>query len=195
MSKSQRPAARPRISRRLLVRRGLLLGGLSAAAGTGVLLWGHGGRYPEAEPAVDLVYLDRRAFSVVASLSDALFPPGSALGISGRQARVPEYVDRMLARMPSNKAQEFVAMLLVFEHGTLAFGLRVRRFPELPQDRAEKYLRRWEEAQVYSRRILAAALKTTLGIAYFAHPDVQEKLGMQRTCAAGGDIAEREEWR
>lgn len=194
MSRSSRPSARPRISRRSLVRRGLVLGAVGATATGAVLTWGHGQRYPEPEPACTLRYLQRREFAILAALSDALFPSGNAIGPSGTEARVPEYVDHLLAEMDSDKAAEFRSMLLLFEHGTLAFGLRARRFTELPQKARERYLRRWEEARVYSRRMLAAGLKTILGTAYFAHPDVQEALGIDRLCATAADAAPRAEW-
>ncbi len=194
MPRSPRPTARPRISRRTLVRRSLYIGaGLGAATG-GLLLWGHARRYPNPEPACELLYLERREFTILVALADTIFPRGNPIGHSGSGARVPEYVDRMLARMPKDKAEEFRAMLLLFEHGTLAFGLRVRRFTELPPAAAQRYLRRWEEAQVYSRRMLAAGLKTLLGIAYFAHPAVQEAMGIQKVCASPKDAQPRQEW-
>lgn len=175
------------------MRRSLYVGaGLSAAGG--LLLWGHAGRYPVPRPASDLLYLERREFAILSALADTIFPQGNPIGRSGSEARVPEYVDRMLARMPPDKAEEFKAMLLLFEHGTLAFGLRVRRFTELPPAAAQAYLRRWEEAQVYSRRMLAAGLKTLLGIAYFAHPEVQEMMGIQKVCATPADAQQRQEW-
>ena len=170
------------------------MGAVATAAAGGVITWGHGRRYPDPEPACTLHYLERREFAIVSALSDALFPADNNIGPSGTEARVPEYVDRMLAAMGSDKAGEFRAMLLLFEHGTLAFGLRARRFTELPMKARERYLRRWEEARVYSRRILAAGLKTILGIAYFAHPDVQTALGMERLCATTADASPREEW-
>jgi len=182
------------MSRRTLVRRGLFLGAGTSVAAGGLLLWGHGGRYPSPKPACPLVYLERREFAILVALADAIFPKDNPLGLSGSEVRVPEYVDRMLARMPADKAAEFRAMLLLFEHGTLAFGLRARRFTELPQKAREKYLRRWEEARVYSRRMLAAGLKTLLGIGYFAHPDVKAALGIQKICATAVDALPREEW-
>ncbi|MEE2828317.1 MAG: gluconate 2-dehydrogenase subunit 3 family protein [Myxococcota bacterium] len=194
MTQPARPTARPRISRRSLVKRGLALAALGGAAGAGVLTWGHGGRYADPVPACDLHYLQRREFAILAALANALFPPGNDIGLSGTDARIPEYVDRMLAGMSQHKAAEFRAMLLLFEHGTLAFGLRARRFTDLSLPARERYLRRWEEARVYSRRILAAGLKTVLGIAYFAHPKVQAKLGMDRICASPADAVPREEW-
>jgi len=194
MSRPQRPSARPRISRRTLVRRSLVVGAGVSAAASGLLLWGHAGRYPRPNAACELVYLERREFTILMALADTIFPRDNPLGLSGTDVRVPEYVDRMLARMPSDKSAEFRAMLLLFEHGTLAFGLRVRRFTELPPRAAQRYLRRWEEAQVYSRRMLAAGLKTLLGIGYFAHPEVQAAMGIQRICATPADAQPREEW-
>jgi hypothetical protein len=194
MPRNSRPSARPRMSRRTLVRRGLYLGaGVGVSAG-GLLLWGHARRYPAPQPSCELLFLQAREFAILTALADTIFPAGNPLGISGRDARVPEYVDRMLARMPSDKAAEFEAMLLLFEHGTLAFGLRIRRFTALPPAAAERYLRRWEEAQVYSRRMLAAGLKTLLGIGYFAHPEVQQAMGIQKICATSSDALPRQEW-
>ena len=194
MSLLKRPTARPRLSRRKLIKRGLILGAGGSAAAGGLLLWGHGGRYPLPQAAANLIYLERREFAILVALADALFPKENPLGLSGTEVRVPEYVDRMLARMPEDKSAEFRAMLLVFEHGTLAFGLRARRFTELPTRARERYLRRWEEARVYSRRMLAAGLKTLLGIGYFAHPDVQAAMGVQRLCATASDAQPRPEW-
>ncbi len=194
MPGDRRPDARPRLSRRTLLRRGAAIGLVGAATGATVVGIGHVGQYAEAEPACELLSLSRREYNIVAALADSLFPPGNSIGLSGREARVPEYIDRMLAGMRPDKATEFRTMLALFEHGTTAFGLRVRRFTDLPQKARERYLRRWERARVYSRRMLAAGLKTMLGIGYFAYPAVQERLGVDRTCATPADAAERPEW-
>lgn len=183
-----------RITRRTVLRRSAAVLAVSGATYGGVSLYGHAGRYPDPTAACTLEYLGKREYAIVAALSLALFPPGNPLGIDGLQARVPEYIDRLLAGMEPDKARDLEAMFLLFEHGTLAFGLRVRRFTELPAREREKYLRRWERARVYSRRMLAAALKGMLGMGYFAHPDVQEALGMQRTCGTIADAKPRDEW-
>ena len=177
----------------MLRRTGAVIGAGGVVYG-GLSLVGHAGLYPEPEAACDLHYLERRECGIVAALALALFPPGNSLGIDGLQARVPEYIDRMLAGMERDKAEDMKAMFLLFEHGTLAFGLRVRRFTELPLRAREKYLRRWERAGVYSRRMLVAALKSMLGMGYFAHPNVQRALGMERVCGTVADTRPREEW-
>ena len=191
---THRPSASRRLSRRSLLKRSAAVGVVAAAGAGGAIALGHGGRYPDPVPACTLVYLARREYAILAALSDSLFPTGNRLGLSGTEARVPEYIDRMLSRMDPHKAAEFRSMLLLFEHGTLAFGLRVRRFTARPQKAREKYLRRWETARVYSRRMLAIGLKTMLGIAYFAHPEVQARLGIQRACATPADASPRQEW-
>ena len=176
------------------MRRGAAVAAVGMVGYGGASLVGHAGRYPEPEAACELLYLERREYAIVAALALALFPPGNPLGIDGLQARVPEYIDRMLAAMEPDKAGDLEAMFLLFEHGTLAFGLRVRRFTELPVRAREKYLRRWERARVYSRRMLVAALKSMVGMGYFAHPDVQQALGMERTCGTVADARPRAEW-
>ncbi len=165
------------------------------ATGTlGLTIAGHAGRYEEAHPACPLRYFTRREYRIVTDLANTMFPPRNALGITGTEARVPEYMDHMLAGMRADKASELRAMFLLFEHGTLAFGLRTQRFTELTPTDQERYLRRWERAQVYSRRMLVAGLKAFLGMAYFAHPAVRERLGIQHLCGSPADALPREEW-
>lgn len=187
-----RPVARP--SRRTVLRATAATAGVVAVGGVGVAVHGHAHRYAPVDPACPLLAFSRREFEIVGALADVLFPPGNHIGISGREARVPEYIDHMVAGMEDDKATEVKAMFLLFEHGTLAFGLRRRRFTDLPRIAQTRYLRRWETARVYSRRMLAAGLKTYLGLAYFAHPDVREALGIRRACGSAADALPREEW-
>ena len=96
--------------------------------------------------------------------------------------------------MREDKASDYHMMLLLFEHGTLAFGLRARRFTDLSVEAREQYLRRWETTRVYSRRMLATGLKTSMGTAYFAHPEVRERIGIHPTCGSPADSQPRDEW-
>ena len=194
MPRTARRQTSARFSRRTVLRAGGAAAALTAAGAGALAIHGHAGRYEEADPACPLRYFTRREYRIVCDLADTLFPPGNALGITGRQARVPEYIDHMLAGMREDKAVETHAMFLLFEHGTLAFGIRTRRFTDLSTREKESYLRRWERARVYSRRMLAAGLKAYLGLAYFAHPAVRRKLGVERACASAADALPREEW-
>lgn len=194
MSRTPRPQNASRLTRRRLLRATGAAAALGAAGGLGLTLAGHAGRYVQASPACPLRYFTRREYRIVLDLSDTMFPEGNALGITGREARVPEYLDHMLAGMRADKATELRAMFLLFEHGTLAFGLRTRRFTELTPVARERYLRHWERSQVYSRRMLIAGLKAFLGMAYFAHPAVRERLGIQHVCSSAADAMPREEW-
>lgn len=99
MPDARRPDARPRLSRRTLLRRGAVLGLVTAAAAGGTVGIGHVGKYPTPTPACELWALSRREYAIVAALADSLFPPGNSIGLSGTEARVPEYLDRMLAGM------------------------------------------------------------------------------------------------
>jgi len=194
MAKPGRPDAAPRLSRRSLLRRSAVVGAAVTVGGGTLVTLQHTSEYDPPNPACELKDLAPEQYAILAALSNALFPPGNSIGLSGTEARVPEYLDRMLAEMRADKAFEFTTMLLLFEHGTTAFGLRVKRFTDLNQKARERYLRRWERARVYSRRMLAAGLKTLLGVAYFAYPGVQERLGIDRSCATAADALPREEW-
>ncbi len=194
MSPKARPSASSKISRRTILRRAGIAAGAVAGASALAFGLGHGGRYDAIEPACELIYLRKREYTIVAALADTIFPPGNDIGLSGTDARVPEYIDRWLEGQGEAKAGEFRMMMMLFEHGTAAFGLRVRRFTNLSTQARENYLRRWETTRLYSRRMLAMALKSALGIAYFAHPEVQKRIGMQHRCATPADAHPREEW-
>ncbi len=194
MRPKARPSALSRISRRTVLRRAGIAAVAAGGASALVIGIGHGGRYAEIEPACELLYLRRREYTIVAALANTMFPPGNAIGLSGTDARVPEYIDRWLEGQGEAKAGEFRMMMMLFEHGTTAFGLRVRRFTRLGAVARERYLRRWETTRLYSRRMLAMALKSALGIAYFAHPEVRERIGLRHMCATAADARPREEW-
>ncbi len=194
MPKRLHPHSSARFSRRTALRACCAVGGVALSVAGGFAAYGHSHRYSEVEPACELLAFTKREFQIVADLANILFPPGNPLGISGREARVAEYIDRMVAGMEEDKATETKAMFLLFEHGTLAFGLRTRRFTDLPVTEKERYLRRWERARIYSKRMLAAGLKTYLGLAYFAHPDVRARLGAKRLCGSAADSVVRAEW-
>ena len=194
MKSRPRPSALSHISRRTVLRRAGIAVAAVGGASAVVFGLGHSGRYDEVEPACDLLFLQKREYTIVAALADTMFPAGNAIGLSGTEARVPEYIDRWLEGQGEDKAGEFRMMLMLFEHGTAAFGLRVRRFSDLPSAARERYLRRWETTRLYSRRMLAMALKSALGIAYFAHPEVKERIGLRHRCATAADARLREEW-
>jgi hypothetical protein len=194
MRPKARPSASSGISRRTILRRAGIAAGAVAGASALAFGLGHGGRYDPVEPAATLIYLKKREYTIVAALADTIFPPGNDIGLSGTDARVPEYIDRWLEGQDEARAGEFRMMMMLFEHGTAAFGLRVRRFTNLSTQARENYLRRWETTRLYSRRMLAMALKSALGIAYFAHPEVQKRIGLQHRCATPADAHPREEW-
>lgn len=193
---ARRPTDSPAgFSRRVLLRRG---GAVAVVGAAGVIstttLLGQARRYPEARPACELLYLSKREFAILAALADTVFPPGNPLGHTGTEARVPEYIDRMLAALEPEKAADLKKMLLLFEHGTLAFGLRFRRFSSLPAKARARYLHHWESSAIYTRRAAVTAIKTLLGMAYFAHPEVRASLGIHPLCATPADAEPREEW-
>ncbi len=194
MNSRPRPSALTQISRRTVLRRA----GIAVAAlggGSAVVFGiGHSGRYADVAPACELMFLQRREYTIMAALANTMFPPGNAIGLSGTDARVPEYIDRWLDGQGESRSGEFRMMLMLFEHGTAAFGLRVRRFSDLPSSARERYLRRWETTRLYSRRMLAMALKSALGIAYFAHPEVKRRIGVRHRCATAADARPRAEW-
>ncbi len=159
-----------------LTRRAALGGAglLVAAAGSGAWALSSG------VPAPGLSVLTRAEARVVDALADVLFP-GVHFPVSGREAGVTREVDRIVRDvMDPMRAQGFRYLLRALEWGTLAS--RGRRFTDLPRADQLDVLEAWVTPEVVPRRVAAESIKAVLGMAYFAHPQVQAAMGWRTGC-------------
>lgn len=136
--------------------------------------------YPRRPPG--LTWLSGREHAVVAAAASAVFPPGGAVAPSGRDARVPEHVDRFLGAQARPNRILMRLLFLLVEQATLVFpapgrGGR-RRFSALDPGQRVAYLRGWEASAVLARRLVFASLRAILTMAYFASPAVLEAVGL-----------------
>lgn len=163
-------------------RRAVLAGGGSLLAASTV-----GGVWTAApkNAAEGMQALSALECEVVAALADAFFP-GVHFPLSGTQAGVPAAVDRIVAEvLEPVHAQGFRAILRALEWGTVAS--RGRRFTGLTRSEQLDVLETWTEPTVLPRRVAGDSLKAVLGMAYFAHPDIQAAMGWRVGC--GGEAA------
>jgi hypothetical protein len=124
--------------------------------------------------------LHRREYAMLAAAADTVLPRGGAIEPSGTDAAIPQYVDRYLAHVPGGKRLLMRLLFFLLEHGTLFFpagGLSsLRRFSGLPHDSRVTYLQGWQRSQLYARTLVFTSLRSILGLAYLACPEVQRAL-------------------
>lgn len=148
---------------------------LVLAAGVARLVAG----YPRTEGTFGA--LSRREVATVAATAEALFPAGGAIEVSGVDAGIPRYVDRML--LASHPRQRTLMHLLFFllEQGTVfkpaPGGLRgFRRFSKLALDQRMALLEGWEHSGLFVYRLAFTSLRAIFTFGYFSHPPVLRAL-------------------
>ncbi len=126
--------------------------------------------------------LRRSEVALLASVSEAMFPPGGHIPSSGLDANLPDYIDRWMSM--SSKQTRVLMHLLYFliEHATVIFPAPGRagrrRFSALDFDQRVAVLQGWGESSLYLRRLVFVSLRSILTMGYFAHAPVLRQLGV-----------------
>jgi hypothetical protein len=135
-------------------------------------------------PVPDRPYrvLIRPEVASLASVSEAMFPPGGHIRSSGLDADLPAYIDRWMA-VSQPRVRLLMHLLFFFvEHATLLFPApgrhRRRRFSSLGLEQRVAVLGAWGESGLYLRRLVFMSLRSILTMGYFAHPPVLRQLGV-----------------
>ncbi|MFP6655099.1 MAG: hypothetical protein VCB25_05695 [Myxococcota bacterium] len=131
---------------------------------------------------VGLGLLHRGEAIFIESAAEVLFPDGAGLSVAGVDARLPHYVDRHLAALPSMKRFQIRALLLAFEHLPLFLpgnepGGR-RRFSSLSAASRTSILENIQGHSNAQIRLLLTALRAVLILGYLGHPANLRDLGV-----------------
>lgn len=169
------------LTRRRLIGGSLIAGGLLAAGG---LAWRilHAGR---GEAAPGLQVLSSRLARALDKLSMAYFPADNSIGIDAREADVVGYLDRYLQRLDPTGRRLVMAMLVLFDQGTILAG-HLRPVRSLSDADVRSYLARWEASSAAWRRSLITALRSLISQAYLVQPAVQKALTIDAACHTRG---------
>lgn len=134
--------------------------------------------YPGTRRSYRIVNAREAAFLDAAA--EAIFPPGGAIPLSGREADLPGYADGFLESLPSHLRLQVRAMFLLFEQATIFFpapGRRgFRRFSALDPSQRVAVLEGWSESRLFLRRLAFTALRAVLTMGYLGHPVVMRQL-------------------
>lgn len=94
---------------------------------------------------------------------------------------VAEEIELFLGRLPLVYRSGFNLILRAVEMGPVVLGFR-RPFGRLQPEEKLEYLRRLEQSERYSHRVLSLLLKTVVFVIYFAHPAMEAAIGYDHHC-------------
>jgi hypothetical protein len=164
------------LSRRSLVKRGLLGGALLAAGGAGFLAL-RGGAVV-APPADGLLVFTPAQFAVLDAVARRMVRPRKGWPTVD-QVGVARAADRIAARVEASAQKELQQLLGLFENGLAGFlfGGRTRPFTRLDGAEQDAVLAEWRDSRIAIRRTGFAALRTLVIAAYYQSPTVWPSAG------------------
>ena len=156
------------ITRRQLVRRGIVGSLLFAAAGATAAFWWPTRR---RRPRPGLRVLDEREAAILSAVADTVLaiepgvPSADAVDVVGR-------VDALLARSPGGVQREFVRLLHLFENGAtgLITATGWTSFTAAAPASREARLRAWQTSRISLFRTGFQAMKRLCGACYYSSP-------------------------
>jgi hypothetical protein len=166
----------PSLSRRSLLKKGLLGGALLAVGGGAVLAFRPGRLV--AVPAEGLRVFSAREYAVLDGVARRFIRPRAGWPTVD-EIGVPLAVDRIAARTEASVQKELKQLLGLFENGLAGFllGGRTRPFTALDGPTQDRVLEEWRDSRLALRRTGFAALRTLVLAGYYQSPRVWKPLG------------------
>jgi len=182
------------LSRRTLVKRGLLGGALLAAGGAGFLALRGGSAVPL--PADGLLVFTPSQFAVLDAVARRMVRPRQGWPTVD-QVGVARAADRIAARVEPSAQKELQQLLGLFENGLAGFllGGRLRPFTRLEGPQQDAVLAEWRDSRISVRRTGYAALRTLVLAGYYQSPAVWPPMGYGGPPRIFEDAPALPEWR
>jgi Gluconate 2-dehydrogenase subunit 3 len=176
LSRTDPAGADATLSRRSLIKRGLLGGALLAAGGAGFLALRGGGSVPL--PADGLRVFTRRQFAVLDAVARRMIRPRTGWPTVD-QIGVALAADRIAAMVEPSAQRELQQLLGLFENALagFAFGGWTRPFTRLDGPEQDRVLAEWRDSRLAVRRTGYAALRTLVLAGYYQSPSVWPAMG------------------
>ncbi len=164
-------------------RRGLLRAGVGVG---GVALLGVGGAARSVvgdQAAADgRQMLSEPEARFLTALADALFPPGNALGVAGKDVDVAGQVDVWVAAMPATERRIVASLLHLFDVWPRLSLASFSRFSELDLEKRINMLIAFDTSSVETRRALGQLLRALVSVVFFEDERVQAGMGLAWGC-------------
>ena len=164
------------LTRRSLVKRGLLGGALLAAGGAGFLAFRSGASVPV--PTDGLLVFTPAQFAVLDAVARRMVRPRTGWPTVD-QVGVARAADRIAARVEPSAQKELQQLLGLFDNGLAGFlfGGRIRPFTLLDGAGQDAVLTEWRDSRIAVRRTGFAALRTLVLAGYYQSPAVWPAVG------------------
>ncbi|HEY4119526.1 MAG TPA: hypothetical protein VGM56_16775 [Byssovorax sp.] len=127
----------------------------------------------------DAKMLSRKEQAVIGACSDAFFPAGGPIPVSGNDAGLVAYMDDYLGRMTQASRVLVRLLFVLLEHGPWLFGPRRARFTRLAHEDRMRFLDKLRASDVYFLRVAFLSMRTMLTMGYLANADVARSMGMR----------------
>lgn len=174
--------ARPGLTRRSMIKRGLFGGGLLLLGGAGFLAVRPSKKEPL--PKEPLTSLSAAEYALVMALARRIVAPqpkpGSGMP-SVEQVNVGVNVDAILARADEGVRRELRQLMGLFENGLaeLLFAGAVAPFTQLSPEHQDQVLSGWRESRLVLKRTGYQALRTLVLAGYYASPMIWPAVGYE----------------
>ena len=162
-------------TRRSLLKKGLLGGGLLALSGVGLSLQSS---YIAHPPNVGLKVLTDQAYGTLLAIINHVLPPKEGFPATD-EIRVAERVDALLAQMHPADGAELLQALQVIENPVLGalLDLRFQPFSTASTASQKQTLQNWKTSRLPVRRTGYVALTGLIKSSYFSHPQTYAAVG------------------
>jgi hypothetical protein len=167
-----------RFDRRMLLRLGL---GASALVVLSVVGAGFGLLSPRTPGRSRRVLTDDEALFLDAA-ADALFPPGNAVGVDGRDVGVPDGADMLLSGLPPNAVRVFHAVMSLLDLWPVLAMRSLSRFSALPLDERVAIFRDFDASALEARRGLVSLVRVLVSMFVFERPEALVAIGHRSGC-------------
>lgn len=166
-------------SRRRLLAAGVGVGGL-ALLGAGGAAWAVMGRQA---PGPGRAALSAQEAAFVDALVDAMFPPGNALGVAGKDVDVTGQLDAWAADMAPSERRIVASLLHLFDLWPRLSLSSTARFSALDREDRVRVLQAFDESAVETRRALGQLTRALVSLPFFEDPRTLAGMGMEWGCA------------
>lgn len=126
--------------------------------------------------------LSAREAGVVYALGEVYFPEGNPLGVSVKDVDVVAGADAFVAGMLDRERRLLRALLTAFDHWPRASFASTSAFSALALGERTTVMRAFEDSDVAERRLVAALLRSLVGIPFFEDARALASIGFEPGC-------------
>lgn len=126
----------------------------------------------------DETVMSESEMAVLRACAEALLPAGGAIALSGADAGVVAYFDKMIARVPPTTRTLLRVLIRFVEYSPWMYGPFKARMTRLSVADRMKVVQGLSESRIYLLRTAFIALRTVLTIAYFGNAEVNRSIGV-----------------